>query len=95
MNKSHKFSAVSAWVLTAVCIAPYLVILWKSMRSQDGFTGAYYYEVFLSENQYLRRFWQSLALACAIAAVQVAVPPWRATASPSTTSPEKTSFSSA
>lgn len=73
MNKSHKFSAVSAWVLTAVCIAPYLVILWKSMRSQDGFTGAYYYEVFLSENQYLRRFWQSLALACAIAAVQVAV----------------------
>lgn len=73
MNKPHKFSAVSAWVLTAVCVVPYLLILWKSLRSQDGFTGAYYYEVFLAENQYLSRFWKSIALACAIAAVQVAV----------------------
>lgn len=61
-------------ILVLFCVLPYLYILSRSFLSADGsVTLDYYYDVFLSETQYLHRFWKSLMLATVIAVCQVIV----------------------
>lgn len=74
MKKKYVFSSLTALLLTLVCVVPFLYVLFKSFLSTQGeFTLEYYYEVFLSESQYLIRFWKSLALGLIIALAQTAV----------------------
>lgn len=74
MNRSHRMASILSWVLTFLCVAPFAYIFWKSlMDSQAGFTLEYYYEVFLAQEQYLLRFWKSLAICLCITLGQVAV----------------------
>lgn len=73
MKKPSHASNVLAAFLTLLCIVPYLYVLLTSFSGADGFTLRGYYEVFLSENQYLFRFWKSLALSLTIALAQVIV----------------------
>lgn len=74
MKKKYVFSSLAAWMLTLICVVPFLYVLLKSFLStQGGFTLEYYYDVFLSESQYLVRFWKSLALSLIIALAQTAV----------------------
>lgn len=53
--------------LTALCVLPFLYILWKSI-SPDA-----YYRVYLASSEYLSRFWRSLGLCLAIATGQLTV----------------------
>lgn len=74
MKKHHPAAAVAAFVLTLLCVLPFLYVFWKGMRNAEGgFTLDYYYAVFLAQPQYLLRFWKSLALSLCIAAGQMAV----------------------
>lgn len=74
MKLKCNFSHIIPIILTLFCVLPYLYILSRSFLSVDGsVTLDYYYEVFLSETQYLRRFWKSLMLAAVIAVCQVIV----------------------
>lgn len=74
MKKSHPFAAVTAFLLTLVCVLPFLYVFGKGLIGSDGgFTLEYYYQVFLAQSQYLLRFWKSLALSLCIAAGQVFV----------------------
>lgn len=63
-----------SFILTAVCVVPFVYILILSLRDlEGGFTLEYYYEVFFAQSQYLIRFWKSLAMSICIAAGQVFV----------------------
>lgn len=63
-----------SFILTAVCVVPFVYILILSLRDlEGGFTLEYYYEVFFAQSQYLVRFWKSLAMSVCIAAGQVFV----------------------
>lgn len=74
MKKTNSVIVVLAILLTAFCILPFLYVLIKSVLSMDGtFTLEYYYKVFLSQSQYLRRFWTSLVLSLCIALLQMLV----------------------
>lgn len=74
MKLKCNFSHIIPIILTFFCVLPYLYILSRSFLSTDSsVTLDYYYEVFLSETQYLHRFWKSLTLAAVIAVSQVIV----------------------
>jgi len=74
MRRPHYISAAAAFLLTLVCVLPFLYVFGKGLTGSDGsFTLQYYYQVFLAQSQYLLRFWKSLALSLCIAAGQVAV----------------------
>lgn len=73
MKYSHRFSSLLAVLLTLLCVLPYLYVFLMSFLGETGFTLEFYYEVFLSEKQYLVRFWKSLALSLIIAACQLIV----------------------
>lgn len=74
MRKNIKFVAVMTFLLTAVCVVPFLYIWALSLCDvENGMTLKYYYEVFLAQSQYLLRFWKSLAISLCIAAGQVVV----------------------
>lgn len=73
MKKSNRAAGTLSIILTALCVAPFLYIFFKSFRSGEGVTLQYYYQVFLGESQYLLRFWRSLGLSLVIAAGQVVV----------------------
>ncbi|MGN1027440.1 MAG: carbohydrate ABC transporter permease [Faecousia sp.] len=74
MKKSHTLSSVAACLLTALCVLPFVYVFGKSLLdSQGGFTLEYYYQVFLAQEQYLLRFWKSLAICLCITAGQVVV----------------------
>ena len=74
MKVKCNLSHIIPIILTLFCVLPYLYILSRSFLSVDGsITLDYYYEVFLSETQYLLRFWKSLILATVIAVCQVIV----------------------
>lgn len=63
-----------SFLLTVICIFPFIYILVLSFRDLNGgFTLQYYYEVFLAKSQYLVCFWKSLAISVCIAAGQVIV----------------------
>ncbi len=63
-----------SFILTAVCVVPFVYILILSLRDlEGGFTLEHYYEVFFAQSQYLIRFWKSLAMSICIAAGQVFV----------------------
>lgn len=62
-----------ALILTVLCVTPYLYVLLKSFLRGDSFTLWGYFQVFLNETQYLRRFWTSLGLTALIAAAQLLV----------------------
>lgn len=66
-------SAMIAFLLTLLCILPFLFILYRSFMGSTGFTLRSYYDVFLGQTAYLYRFWKSLALMFSIALVQVIV----------------------
>lgn len=73
MKQKSFYSNFLALVLTGLCVIPYAYVLINSFFSTTGTGLGAYYEVFLAENQYLLRFWKSLALSSCIALVQVAV----------------------
>ena len=73
MNHKHGISSVLAFFLTLLCVVPYLYVFLMSFLGESGLTLDFYYEVFLSETQYLVRFWKSLALSLVIAVCQVTV----------------------
>ena len=74
MKKRSFFTAALSFFLCALCVVPFLYVLFSSFRSVDGaFTLRYYDQVFLSQTQYLFRFWKSVGLCSAIAFCQVAV----------------------
>lgn len=73
MKRKHVFSSMLALALTLLCVEPYLYVFLMSFLGETGLTMEYYYEVFLAENQYLLRFWKSLALSLVIALCQLAV----------------------
>ncbi len=72
MKKTSRISSITAFLLTLICVVPFLFILVRSfLGAEENFTLHYYYEVFLAETAYLLRFWKSLALIALIAAAQV------------------------
>ena len=74
MGKRRPFSSTAAVILTVLSVAPFAYVFAKSLISnQGGFTLAYYYQVFLAQEQYLLRFWKSLGLCLCITAGQVVV----------------------
>lgn len=74
MGKHRPFSSTAAVILTVLSVAPFAYVFAKSLISnQGGFTLAYYYQVFLAQEQYLLRFWKSLGLCLCITAGQVTV----------------------
>ena len=74
MGKRRPFSSIAAVILTVLSVAPFAYVFAKSLIStQGGFTLAYYYQVFLAQEQYLLRFWKSLGLCLCITAGQVTV----------------------
>lgn len=73
MKHKYGFSSLLAAFLTLLCVTPYLYVFLMSFFGNAGLTIEYYYEVFLAENQYLMRFWKSLALSMVIALCQLAV----------------------
>ncbi len=62
-----------ALFLAALCLAPFLYVLFSSVMTGKGFTLKYYYDVFLATPKYLLRFWLSAGLALAIAGGQLIV----------------------
>ncbi len=72
-KRLHTFSSAAALILTAACVVPYVYIIGRSFLGTEGLTLEYYYVVFLSQSQYLVRFWRSLALSLVIAAAQVLI----------------------
>lgn len=74
MDKRRPFSSTAAVILTVLSVVPFAYVFAKSLISnQGGFTLAYYYQVFLAQEQYLLRFWKSLGLCLCITAGQVVV----------------------
>ena len=74
MGKRRPFSSTAAVILTVLSVVPFAYVFAKSLISnQGGFTLAYYYQVFLAQEQYLLRFWKSLGLCLCITAGQVVV----------------------
>lgn len=73
MKDSHRFSSLLAALMTLLCVLPYLYVFLMSFFGETGFTLDFYYEVFLSEKQYLVRFWKSLSLSLVIAAGQLVI----------------------
>lgn len=73
MKSKHGLSSILALLLTLLCVVPYLYVLIKSFWGETGLTLDFYYEVFLSETQYLVRFWKSLTLSLIIAVCQLIV----------------------
>lgn len=73
-KKRSLLRAAISFFLCAVCILPFLYVLVSSLQSAQGsFTLRYYYQVFVSQTQYLFRFWKSVGLSLAIALGQVVV----------------------
>ena len=75
MKKKRSFwSAALAFFLCALCVVPFLFVFAASFRDAEGaFSLKYYYQVFVSQSQYLLRFWKSLGLSTCIAAGQLLV----------------------
>lgn len=57
--------------LSLLCVLPYVYVFFTSFFTSNGVGLGAYYEVYFAENQYLLRFWKSLALSLVIAVVQV------------------------
>ena len=73
-KKRSLFGTAASFFLCAVCILPFLYVLFSSLRTVQGdFTLKYYYQVFIAQTQYLFRFWKSVGLSLAIALAQVFV----------------------
>ena len=74
MKKRRPLTAALLLFLVAVCIVPFGYVLVTSFLSADGeFTLRYYYQVFLSQTEYLLRFWKSVGISLCIALGQVTV----------------------
>ena len=74
MKKRSFFTAALSYFLCALCVVPFLYVLFSSFWSPEGeFTLRYYDQVFLAQSQYLFRFWKSVGLSSAIAFFQVVV----------------------
>lgn len=74
MRKRHPFLTVLAVALAAVCVVPFLYVLWLSFRNADGkFTLQYYYQVLLGQTEYIFRFWKSMGICVCIATLHTAV----------------------
>lgn len=73
MSHRNTASAVLALGLTVFCLGPFLYLLVSSLQDAAGTAPNAYYTVFLGENQYLLRFWKSLALALVIGGGQLLV----------------------
>lgn len=59
--------------LCAVCIVPFVYVLFSGTIREGQWSLQAYYEVFLGKTEFLLRFWKSLGLSAAITVVQVAV----------------------
>lgn len=73
MRFNHRFPSLLAFLLILLCVVPYLYVFLMSFLGKAGLTLDFYYEAFLSETQYLVRFWKSLALSLIIAVCQLIV----------------------
>lgn len=73
MKKKMVSSSVVSILLSTFCVVPFLYIFAKSLTLDGSFSAAAYYEVFLSQFQYLNRFWRSIFLSLCIAVSQVVV----------------------
>ncbi len=73
MSKRSPFVVFISAFLCAVCIVPFVYVLVSGMIRSGHWTLQSYYEVFLGKTEFLLRFWKSLGLSMAIAAVQVVI----------------------
>lgn len=71
MKKRAISPALVSILLTLICTAPFAYLFYRSVFPGGGFSLAAYYEAFLSQFQYLFRFWRSLLLSLCIVAGQV------------------------
>lgn len=67
------FSSLFVAVFAIVSIAPFVYVLWNSFLTETGFSVRSYYDVFLSDPEFLVRFWKSILMCVAIAAGQLLV----------------------
>lgn len=72
MSKLRPSSLISP-LLMALCVVPFVYILFQGFFSGGAFTLHGYYQVYLAQTQYLARFWRSLLLCLIIALGQAAV----------------------
>lgn len=74
MKKRSVFGIFVSVLLIALCITPFVYVLFRSIVTADGTViFSYYYEVFLANQEYLFRFWRSLFLTLCITAGQTTV----------------------
>ncbi len=73
MNRKRTTSPMIPLLLSGICVLPYLYVMVKSLMDNGQFSLAYYYQVFLGQNQYLIRFWKSIGITLCIVLGQVIV----------------------
>lgn len=68
MKKRSLWGVFLSFFLCAVCIVPFLYVLYASFQTAEGsFTLQYYYQVFVGQTQYLFQFWKSVGMSLLIA----------------------------
>lgn len=74
MRKRSAFGISVSILMIALCITPFVYVLFRSIVTSGGtVTLSYYYEVFLANQEYLFRFWRSLFVTICITAGQTVV----------------------
>lgn len=73
MNRKRLFAPVGAVILSLLCALPFVYIFAKSFWFNRSVSFESYYEVFLSQSQYLTRFWKSVILTLCITTGQILV----------------------
>ncbi len=74
MKKTSLFGAFVSIFLCALCIVPFLYVLFTSLQTaQGGFTLKYYYDVFIGQTQYIFQFWKSVGMSLFIAVGQTVI----------------------
>ncbi len=74
MKKSSLLGTFVSFFLCALCIVPFLYVLYSSFQTIDGnFTVKYYYQVFVGQTQYLIQFWKSVGMSLFIAVGQTVI----------------------
>lgn len=75
MKKRRNLLSVGlSFFLCALCVLPFLYVLYSSFRTAQGsFTLKYYYDVFIGQTQYIFQFWKSVGMSFFIAVGQTFV----------------------
>ena len=65
------FCTLFVALFEVVSIAPFVHVIWNSFMTDAGFSARSYYDVFLSDPEFLVRFWKSILMCVAIAVGQL------------------------